>query len=105
VIYTATNERSSEYGILKAIGGRNGLLYRVVATQSLMAGSLGAVFGVGFAFAMRWLVTTARPQFLVVIEPSAIVVTIAAGLTMALAGGLLPARSAGRLAPADVFRR
>ncbi len=105
VIYTATNERRAEYGILKAIGARNGLLYRVVAAQSLTAGSLGAVFGVGFAFAMRWLVTSTRPQFLIVIEPSAIAVTIAAGLTMALAGGLMPARSAGRLAPAEVFRR
>ncbi len=105
VIYTATNERRAEYGILKAIGARDGLLYRVVAAQSLLAGSLGAVIGVGFAFAMRWLVISAKPQFLVVIEPSAIAVTIAAGLTMALAGGLMPARSAGRLAPAEVFRR
>jgi putative ABC transport system permease protein len=104
VIYNATNERRSEYGILKAIGARNGLLYRVVAAQSLMAGSLGAVFGVVFAFGMRSLVSSARPQFLVIIEPSAIAVTIAAGLTMALAGGLAPARSAGRLAPAEVFR-
>ncbi len=105
VIYNATNERRSEYGILKAIGARNGLLYRVVAAQSLMAGSLGALFGVVFAFGMRSLVISARPQFLVIIEPSAIAVTIAAGLTMALAGGLAPARSAGRLAPAEVFRR
>lgn len=105
VIYTAANERRSEYGILKAIGAPNGLLYRVVAAQALVAGSLGAVFGVGFAFAMRWLVTSAKPQFLVVIQPSGIAITVAAGLVMALAGGLMPARSAGRLAPAEVFRR
>ncbi len=105
VIYTATNERRSEYGILKAIGAGNGLLYRVVASQALASGSLGAVFGVGFAFAMRWLVIFRRPQFLVIIQPSTVGVTIAAGLLMALAGGLMPARSAGRLAPAEVFRR
>jgi putative ABC transport system permease protein len=105
VIYTATNERRSEYGILKAIGARNGLLYRVVASQSLMAGSLGAVFGVTFAFVMRWIVMSAKPQFLVVIEPPTVAVTVAAGLIMALTGGFMPARSAGRLAPAEVFRR
>lgn len=105
VIYTATNERRTEYGILKAIGARNALLYRVVTVQSLAAGSLGAVLGVGFAFAMGWLVAFARPQFLVLIEPSAIALTIVAGLIMAVAGGLVPARSAGRLAPAEVFRR
>lgn len=105
VIYTATNERRAEYGILKAIGAGNGLLYRVVASQALTSGSLGAVFGIGFAFAMRSLVVSARPQIMIVIGPSAIAVTVAAGLFMALAGGLLPARSAGRLAPAEVFRR
>ena len=105
VIYTATNERRAEYGILKAIGAGNGLLFRVVASQALASGSLGALFGIGLAFAMRSLVVSARPQFMVVIGPSAIAATVAAGLFMALAGGLLPARSAGRLAPAEVFRR
>ena len=105
VIYTATDERRAEYGILKAIGAGNGLLYRVVASQALVSGGLGAGFGIGLAFAMRSLVVSARPQFMVVIGPSAIALTVAAGLLMALAGGLLPARSAGRLAPAEVFRR
>ena len=105
VIYTATTERRTEYGILKAIGARNALLYRVVTVQSLAAGGLGAVLSVGLAFVMGWLVAFARPQFLVLIEPRAIAVTIVAGLAMALGGGLVPARSAGRLAPAEVFRR
>ncbi len=61
--------------------------------------------GVGFAFAMGWLVTTWRPQFLVLIEPPAIVLTLGAGLLMALLGALVPARSVARLAPAEVFRR
>ena len=105
VIYTATKERRSEYGIVKAIGAGNGLLYGVVVSQSLVSGSLGGLLGVAFAFAGRSIVTFFKPQFLVIIEPSAIAVTIAAGLTMALVGGLMPARSAGRLAPAEVFRR
>jgi putative ABC transport system permease protein len=105
VIYTATIERRGEYGILKAIGARNGVLYRVVASQALAAAGLGALLGVGFAFGMGWLVMTARPQFLVAIEPSAIIATLAAGLVMALAGALVPARAVAGLAPADVFRR
>ena len=105
VIYTATKERRSEYGIVKAIGAGNGLLYGVVVSQSLVSGSLGGLLGVAFAFAGRSIVTFVKPQFLVIIEPSAIAATIVVGLVMALAGGLVPARSAGRLAPADVFRR
>ncbi len=105
VIYTATNERRTEYGILKEVGAGNGLLYKVVASQSLLSGALGGLLGVAFAFVARSIVAVERPQFLVIIEPSAIALTLAAGLVMALAGGLLPARSAGRLAPAEVFRK
>jgi putative ABC transport system permease protein len=105
VIYTATIERRGEYGILKAIGARNGVLYRVVASQAVVAAGAGAVLGVAFAFAMGWLVMTVKPQFLVAIEPSAIVATLAAGFVMALAGALVPARAVANLAPAEVFRR
>lgn len=105
VIYTATVERRGEYGILKAIGARNGMLYRVVVWQALIAAGLGALLGTGFAFAMGWLVMATRPQFLVTIEPTAITLTFAAGLVMALAGGLVPARSVAQVAPAEVFRR
>ncbi len=105
VIYTATNERRAEYGILKAIGARGSVLYRVVATQALVAAAVGAVLGVAFAYGMGELVMVARPQFMVIIEPTAIAATLAAGLVMALAGALVPARAAARLAPAEVFRR
>lgn len=105
VIYTATLERRSEYGILKAIGARNSRLYRVVVWQAVAAAGLGAIAGVGFAFVMGWLVMTVRPQFLVQIERAAIGATLAAGLVMALTGGLVPARSVTRVAPAEVFRR
>ena len=105
VIYTATNERRGEYGILKAIGARNGVLYRVVAAQAVVAAGVGAVFGVGLAFAMGSLVMNVKPQFLVTIETTAIIATLAAGLVMALAGALVPARAVAGLAPAEVFRR
>jgi putative ABC transport system permease protein len=105
VIYTATNERRGEYGILKAIGAPNGALYRVVASQAVIAAGVGSVLGVGFAFAMGSLVVNVKPQFLVAIEPPAIAATLAAGLVMALAGALVPARAIAGLAPAEVFRR
>lgn len=105
VIYTATNERRGEYGILKAIGARNGVLYRVVASQAVVAAGVGALLGIGFAFAMGSLVMNVRPQFLVTIEPTAVIGTLAAGLVMALAGALVPARAVAGLAPAEVFRR
>jgi putative ABC transport system permease protein len=105
IIYTATIERRSEYGILKAIGARNALLYRVVAWQAAVAALLGALVGVAFAFFLGGLVTALRPQLVIAIQPAAIALTMGAGFVMALLGGLVPARAAARLAPAEVFRR
>lgn len=105
VIYTATTERRGEYGIVKALGAGNGVLYRVVVSQALIAATVGATVGVGFAYAMGWLVMTVKPQFLVTIQPSAILITLAAGFAMALLGALFPARAVAGMAPAEVFRR
>ena len=105
VLYTATVERRSEYGILKAIGARGRALYRVTLSQAITAAGLGVLAGIGFAYLMGRLVETFKPQFPVSIEPSAIAVTVAAGVVMALLGALVPARTVVSLAPADVFRR
>lgn len=105
VLYTATLERRAEYGILKAIGARGGVLYRVVVAQAVVAAGLGVALGVALAYAMGWLVVNLKPSLLVSIAPAAIAVTLGAGVVMALFGALVPARSVVRLAPADVFRR
>lgn len=105
VIYTATVERQREYGVLKAIGARNALLYRVVTLQALIASGSGSVLGVAAAFAAGQLIMAWRPQFLITYEPIAIIQSLLAGLTMALIAALVPARVVAGLAPADVFRK
>ena len=105
VIYTATVERQREYGVLKAVGARNGMLYRVVAIQALIVTVIGSAIGVGLAFGAAQLIMTLRPQFLITFEPMANVRALSAGLGMALLAALFPVRVIARLAPADVFRK
>lgn len=105
VVYTATIERQREYGVLKAVGARNRVLYRVVAIQALVAALAGSVMGIGLAFGGAQLIMLVRPQFLISVEPSSTALAVAAGLVMALLGSLVPARLLARLAPAEVFRR
>ncbi|MHB8960520.1 MAG: ABC transporter permease [Candidatus Limnocylindrales bacterium] len=104
VIYTATIERRREYGAIKAIGARNRVLYRVVASQAIIAGIVGAVVGVGLGYVAGAALMAWRPQFLVAIEPAAVGVVLASSLLMALLAALIPARSVARLEPAEVFR-
>ena len=105
IIYAATIERQREYGVLKAIGARNGMLYRVVTTQAGLVASVGAILGVGLAVGATQVIMALRPQLLIVIETPAILGALAAGLAIAGLAALFPARLLARLAPADVFRR
>ena len=104
VIYTATIERRREYGAIKAIGACNRTLYRVVTIQAVIAAAVGALVGIGLAYAAGAALMTWRPQFLVDIEPAPIGVVLASSLLMALLAALIPARSVARLEPAEVFR-
>ena len=104
VIYTATIERRREYGAVKAIGARNRVLYRVVATQAIISATVGAIAGIGLAFGAGTALMAWRPQFIVAIEPAAVGMVLASSLLMALLAALIPARSVARLEPAEVFR-
>jgi putative ABC transport system permease protein len=105
VIYTATVERQKEYGVLKAVGAHNRMLYRVVTTQALIAASLGSALGVGLAYGASRIIAVLRPEFLVAIEPKAVGWALLMGMVMALLGAILPVRTIAKLAPAEVFRR
>jgi putative ABC transport system permease protein len=105
VIYTATVERQREYGVLKAIGASNKILYGVVLTQALIATFLGSLIGVPLAYWIGQSIMFIRPQFLVVLDPRDVALALLAGLGMALAAALFPARVVAGLAPAEVFRK
>lgn len=105
VIYTITVERQREYGVTKAIGATNGVLYRIVLVQALLAALLGTAVGVLLAYGISEWIMRARPQFLIVLEARKVEWAFAAGLGMALISALFPARVIAQLAPAEVFRR
>ncbi|MFA5837193.1 MAG: FtsX-like permease family protein [Bellilinea sp.] len=105
VIYTITVERQREYGVLKAIGASNSVLYKVVLTQAVAAASLGTVTGVLMAYGVSQWIMGVRPQFLIVFDPSDVGLALLAGLGMALVAAFFPARVVARLAPAEVFRK
>jgi len=105
VIYTATLQRRREYGVLKAIGAPNRVLYRVVGIQALVVALAGAVLGLVLALGAAQVVMVLRPQFLIAVEPASAALALAAGIGMALLAALYPARMLAHLAPAEVFRK
>lgn len=105
VLYSATMERRREYGVLKAIGARGRVLYRVTLAQAFLVTVAGAAIGVAIAFGAAELIMEARPQFLIAYAPETVAAALASGAAMALLATLLPARVIAATAPADVFRR
>ena len=96
-------ERSQEFGLLKAIGARDGQITGVVVTEILVTALIGGVagyfMGFGFAQLIGWNV------FGSAIEMKPLVIPIVAGLIvlMAMAGCIPAIRMVLRLRPAEVL--
>jgi putative ABC transport system permease protein len=103
--YGFVSERRREFGSLKAIGARNGRLYRVVSVQALAIATIALAAGVAMEQGAASAIEALWPKFLFVTLPSHYVLVVIAALLMALVGALVPARVLARLDPAEVFRR
>lgn len=103
--YTATVERSKDYGALKAIGAPSARLYLVVLQQAGLSTALGSALGVGLAFAAAELIAALNPRFLVVIGLRPVAAVFAAALLMGVLAALAPTAALARIDPAIAFRR
>lgn len=104
-IYIATVARRREYGVLKAIGVRNGRLFQIVLLQTLLTVGMGLATGLTLTLLLSALI----PRFneLIVLSVSAdslLRVTLISSI-IAGAAALLPARQLAGLEPVAVIRR
>lgn len=103
-IYTATIEKSREYGILKAEGFTNPYLYRVVFEQSMITGFLGFIIGAGITVFVAPLAQNAVPQFVVYVKWQDILSIAGATILMALLAAYIPVRRLTSIDPVSVFK-
>ncbi len=103
-IYTATVEKSREYGILKAEGFTNPFLYRVVFEQSLITGSLGFLIGAGLTLLVAPFAQDTVPQFVVFVRWQDILGVAGITLVMALIAAYIPVRRIASIDPVTVFK-
>lgn len=103
-IYTATIERSREFGIMKAIGFNNFDLYRLVILQSCITGLLGFVFGVLLTLILSRFIDRVAAQFLVLVRAQDIALVLVATIIMAALAAIVPARRVGAVDPAVAFK-
>ncbi|MBA4399159.1 MAG: hypothetical protein C0396_04730 [Anaerolinea sp.] len=103
-VYTATLSRKREYGVLKALGARNGQLYRAVLTQALLSVAFG--FAIGLATTLLLSAVIPLLGLSMVLEVSAASLVKVGSFSVVIAGiaAILPIRQIAGLDPAMVFR-
>ena len=103
-IYTATVEKSREYGILKAEGFTNPFLYRVVFEQSVVTSVMGFLLGASILLLVAPIAQDLVPQFVVFVRWQDLLGIAGATLLMALIASFIPVRRLSQIDPVTVFK-
>ena len=101
-LYTSAVEHIKEFGTVKAIGGSNLDIYRILGEQALIAAVVGFALGAAFSFAARPIM--AGIHLNVLISPGFTAVVFAGTVLMCLGSALFSFRRVAGIDPALVFR-
>jgi putative ABC transport system permease protein len=104
-VYVATLARRRDYGVLKALGARNRVLYRVVLVQAALSVAVGFAIGLAFTGLLAFAISRTDLNLELAITSASLVKV---GLFAAIIAGLaaiLPIRQVAGVDPAVVFRR
>jgi putative ABC transport system permease protein len=101
-LYTSAVEHVKEFGTVKAIGGSNWDIYRILGEQALIAALVGFALGGLFSLAMRPLM--AQLYLSVLISPAFAGAVLAGTVLMCLGAAMLSFRRVAGIDPALVFR-
>ena len=104
-VYVATLAHRREYGVLKALGARNGVLYRVVMVQAALSVALGFTVALLFTALLTVLVPRAGSNLELALGIASIAKVGLFATVMAGVAAVLPIRQVAGVDPAVVFRR
>jgi putative ABC transport system permease protein len=101
-LYTSAVEHLKEFGTVKAIGGSNLDIYRILGEQALIAAVVGFVLGAGISYAVR--PAMAGIHLNVLLSPAFTATVFAGTVAMCLGAALFSFRRVAGIDPALVFR-
>ncbi|MEO7793464.1 MAG: ABC transporter permease [Thermoanaerobaculia bacterium] len=101
-LYTSTMEHIKEFGTVKAIGGSNADIYRILGSQAVIAAVIGFLSGRLMAFALAPAMAKIRLKLIISNEFAAIV--FVGTLVLCLVAALVSFRKVAKIDPALVFR-
>jgi putative ABC transport system permease protein len=101
-LYTSAVEHVKEFGTVKAIGGSNWDIYRILGEQAVIAAVVGFALGGAMSWAVRPLM--AKLHLHVLVSPAFAATVFAGTVLMCLGAAMLSFRRVARIDPALVFR-
>jgi putative ABC transport system permease protein len=105
VMLVAVSQRSSEIGLLKALGATRQQIRNAFLVEAILLSSLGALFGLVLGYGGAWAIRTALPTFPVWPPDWAVIAGLSTALSTGILFGIQPARRAARLNPVDALMR
>jgi putative ABC transport system permease protein len=101
-LYTSAVEHIREFGTVKAIGGSNWDIYKILGEQALIAAVCGFALGAGASYAVR--PAMANLHLTVLLTPQFSGIVFVGTLAMCLSAALFSFRRVALIDPALVFR-
>lgn len=101
-LYTSTMEHIKEFGTVKAIGGGNVEIYKILGKQATIAAVAGFALGALQAFAIRPLM--AKIDLKLIIPNSLFAAVLAGSVALCLTAAMISFRKVAKIDPALVFR-
>jgi putative ABC transport system permease protein len=105
VMLIAVSQRTSEIGLLKAVGARGAHILGFFLVESAILSLIGAGLGIILAFSGNWGLARAFPRFPITTPVWAMAAAVLLALFTGLVFGVLPARRAARLDPVQSLSR
>jgi putative ABC transport system permease protein len=101
-LYTSAVEHVKEFGTVKAMGGSNWDIYKILGEQALISAVVGFALGAVISYAIRPLM--ARIHLTVLLEPSFAATVFVGTVLMCLGAAMFSFRRVASIDPALVFR-
>lgn len=104
IMTIAVRERTSEIGLLRALGAGRDQVLAVFLVEAVVLSVLGGLAGLAFGAGVAWLLGETVRQLPVSFSPLFMGLSMGLSIVIGLVAGILPALNAANLDPVDALR-